>query len=119
MVASGACGAAFAAVAACAAAYPSRGGEGPYVGCRLGIDAVRIVLAHAFDGVGALGAPSASLKDRGEMRRAIMKYVRAGFKVDALRGRLLETGDLPDPTRRATSARSSCRNRIARLFVCR
>lgn len=78
--------------------YPARRGE---LGVLLGIpgsgfgsDAVRTVLAHAF---GGLDLQCVSLEVRGDNRRAITAYMRAGFRPEGvLRRRLSKVGELHD-----------------------
>ena len=63
-------------------------------GSGYGSDAVHTVLAHAF---GALGIQCVSLEVRGDNRRAITAYMRAGFRPEGiLRRRLLKDGTLHD-----------------------
>jgi len=63
-------------------------------GSGFGSDAVHTVLAHAF---GALGIQCVSLEVRGDNRRAITAYMRAGFRPEGiLRRRLLKDGVLHD-----------------------
>ncbi|MBU6151419.1 MAG: GNAT family N-acetyltransferase [Chloroflexi bacterium] len=77
---------------------PARRGE---LGVLLGIpgsgfgsDAVRTVLAHAF---GGLDLQCVSLEVRGDNRRAITAYMRAGFRPEGvLRRRLFKAGELHD-----------------------
>ena len=77
---------------------PARRGE---LGVLLGVpgsghgsDAVRTVLAHAFD---TLALHCVSLEVRGDNRRAITAYMRAGFRPEGvLRRRLLKAGELHD-----------------------
>ena len=63
-------------------------------GSGFGSDAVRTVLAHAF---GSLNTQCVSLEVRGDNRRAITAYMRAGFRPEGvLRRRLLKDGSLHD-----------------------
>ena len=63
-------------------------------GSGFGSDAVRTVLAHAF---GSLNIQCVSLEVRGDNRRAITAYMRAGFRPEGvLRRRLLKDGSLHD-----------------------
>ena len=79
-------------------ADPARRGE---LGVLLGVpgsgygsDAVRTVLAHAF---GDLDLRCVSLEVRGDNRRAITAYMRAGFRPEGvLRRRLIKAGELHD-----------------------
>jgi RimJ/RimL family protein N-acetyltransferase len=77
---------------------PARRGElGVLIGVPgsgYGSDAVRTVLAHAFT---HLGLQCVSLEVRGDNRRAITAYMRAGFRPEGiLRRRLLKAGELHD-----------------------
>ena len=77
---------------------PARRGE---LGVLLGVagsgygsDAVRTVLTHAF---GDLNPQCVSLEVRGDNRRAITAYMRAGFRPEGvLRRRLFKAGELHD-----------------------
>ena len=63
-------------------------------GSGFGSDAVQTVLAHAFE---VLGIQCVSLEVRGDNRRAITAYMRAGFRPEGiLRRRLLKDGTLHD-----------------------
>lgn len=63
-------------------------------GSGFGSDAIRTVLAHAF---GPLALQCVSLEVRGDNRRAVTAYMRAGFRPEGiLRRRLLKDGQLHD-----------------------
>jgi len=63
-------------------------------GSGFGSDAVHTVLGHAFE---ALDIQCVSLEVRGDNRRAITAYMRAGFRPEGiLRRRLLKDGTLHD-----------------------
>ena len=63
-------------------------------GSGFGSDAVRTVLAHAC---GDLDLQCVSLEERGDNRRAITAYMRAGFRPEGvLRRRLLKAGEFHD-----------------------